>query len=118
MKTTVNYNDFADAFRRYDRANQFSRAGLRALFDHLEELERETGDEYELDVIGLCVDFMEFDSAEDAAREYGWTPEKGGSPLEWLQEQTSVIEVTENNFFSECNPYLAIRYPQVIVQSF
>jgi hypothetical protein len=104
MKTTVNFNDFQDAFRRFDRASQFSRAGLRALFDHLEELEESTGEEYELDVIGLCVDFMEFSTAEDAAREYGWTPEDGDNPLEWLQEQTSVIEVH--------------GYPQVIVQSF
>lgn len=104
MKSTVNFNDFQDAFRRFDRANQFSRAGLSALFDHLEELEQETGDEYELDVIGLCVDFAEFDTAEDAAREYGWTPEDGENPLEWLQEQTSVIEVH--------------GYPQVIVRSF
>ena len=104
MKTTVNYNDFVDAFRRFDRANQFSRAGLRALFDHIEELEESTGEEYELDVIALCVDFMEFSTAEDAAKEYGWTPEDGDNPLEWLQEQTSVIEVH--------------GYPQVIVQSF
>jgi hypothetical protein len=104
MKTTVNFNDFQDAFRRFDRANQFSRAGLSALFDYLEEIEQDTGEEMELDVIGLCCDFMEFDSAEDAAREYGWTPEDGDNPLEWLQEQTSVIEVN--------------GYPQVIVQSF
>jgi hypothetical protein len=104
MKTKVTCQEFLDSFRRYDRANQFSRAGLVALFDYLEELERDTGDEYELDVIGLCVDFAEFDTAEDAAREYGWTPEHGASPLAWLQEQTSVIEVH--------------GYPQVIAQSF
>jgi hypothetical protein len=104
MKTTVNFNDFQDAFRRFDRASQFSRAGLVALFDYLEELERESEDEYELDVIALCCDFAEFDTAEDAAREYGWTPEDGESPLEWLQEQTSVIELN--------------GYTQVIVQSF
>jgi hypothetical protein len=104
MKNTVNFYSFADAFRRMDRANQFSRAGLRALFDYLEELEQDTGDEYELDVIALCCDFAEFDTAEDAAREYGWTPEHGASPLEWLREQTSVIEVH--------------GHTQVIVQSF
>jgi hypothetical protein len=104
MKTTVNFSDFQDAFRRFDRQNQFSRAGLVALFDYLEGIEQDTGEEMELDVIGLCCDFMEFDTAEDAAREYGWTPEHGASPLAWLQEQTSVIEVH--------------GYPQVIVQSF
>lgn len=104
MKTTVNFHDFQDAFRRMDRAGQFSRPGLRALFDYLEELECETGDEHELDVVALCCDFAEYDTAEDAAEEYGWTPEDGDNPLEWLQEQTSVIEVH--------------GHTQVIVQSF
>jgi hypothetical protein len=103
MKTTVYFNSFADAFRYHDR-DDFSFVGLCALFDYLEELERETGDEYELDVIALCCDFAEYDTAEDAAREYGWTPEHGNSPLEWLQEQTHVIEIH--------------GYPQVIVKSF
>jgi hypothetical protein len=104
MKTTVTCQKFLDSFRRYDRANQFSRAGLVALFVYLEELERETGEEYELDVYDLCCNFMQFRTVEDAAWEYGWTPEHGNSPLEWLQEQTDVIEIR--------------GYPQVIVKSF
>lgn len=103
MKTTVNFDSFEDAFRHQHR-DDFSRAGLVALFVYLEELERETGDEYELDVIALCCDFAEYDTAEDAARVYGWTPEDGDSPLEWLQEQSHVIEIR--------------GYPQVIVKSF
>lgn len=36
MYTTVSFDDFANAFKRKGRDDQFSRAGLRALFDHLE----------------------------------------------------------------------------------
>lgn len=68
MKTTVNEYDFIDAFRRMDRKN-FSREGLRVLFEYLEELERDCGEEYELDVIALCCDFAE-ESAEELCHAY------------------------------------------------
>jgi len=68
MKTTVNHFDFIDAFRRMERTN-FSRAGLLVLFDYLEELERDCGEEHELDVIALCCDFAE-ESAEELCQSY------------------------------------------------
>ena len=66
MKQTVSKTDFRDAFRTMDRAGQFSREGLDALFDHLEQYEQDTGDELELDVIALCCDYSEDTYAEVA----------------------------------------------------
>lgn len=57
MKKTVNESDFMDAFRRYDRYDQFGYAALSALFGYLNEIEEETGEEMELDVIALCCDY-------------------------------------------------------------
>lgn len=94
MKTTVSAIDFVDAFRRMGRADQFSPAALRALFDHIEEMERESPVEYELDVIALCCEWQEFKTAIEAAIEYGF--DAGDSDdeeaLDWLREQTQVIE--------------------------
>ena len=59
MKQTVNLYDFRDAFNRMDRADAFSYEGLEILFNGLEELEDDTGEEMELDVIALCCDFSE-----------------------------------------------------------
>ncbi len=64
MKQTINKSDFREAFAAMGRGDQFSYAGLGALFDYLEELERDTGEEYELDVIALCCDFSEYSVAE------------------------------------------------------
>ena len=102
MKQTVNETDFLDAFRNYGRDDQFSRAGLIALFDYLEEY---AGEEQELDVIGLCCDFSEYPTALEAAKEYGCTPEEDydvepeereerreEAALDWLRDQTTVIE--------------------------
>jgi hypothetical protein len=58
MKTTVNSSEFHNAFNTI-RPENFSHEALSALFEHLEDLERDTGEEYELDVIELCCDFNE-----------------------------------------------------------
>jgi hypothetical protein len=108
MKTYVNEHSFRDAFRNYDRHNQFSHAGLGALFDYLENHEDSCDIEIELDVIALCCDYCEYDSATEAAGDYGWDfpdsmEEDGEDPeeyaerieeeaLDWLRDQTTVID--------------------------
>ena len=62
MKQTVTFADFLDAFRIYDRpasAPKFSYDGLKILFDYLEDLEDDIGEEFELDVVALCCDYAE-----------------------------------------------------------
>jgi hypothetical protein len=70
MKTTVSIYDFRDAFQRMGRGQQFSYDGLQVLFDYLEDYEAGSGEEVELDVIGLCCDFSENDP-EYIAEQYG-----------------------------------------------
>jgi hypothetical protein len=60
MKTTVNFTEFRDHFYGI-RPDNFSYDGLKILFEYFEEYEESTGDEIELDVIGLCCDFAESD---------------------------------------------------------
>ena len=43
------------------RGEQFTYEGLEQLFEHLEQLEADTGEELELDVIALCCDYSEDD---------------------------------------------------------
>jgi hypothetical protein len=69
MKTTIDFSDFRDAFRRYGRQDQFSYEGQKVLFDYLEQLEQDTGQELELDVIALCCDYYE-DTPEAIAANY------------------------------------------------
>ena len=69
MKTTVTFSAFSDAFRTMGRADNFGHAALQALFDYLERLEADTGEEIELDVIALCCDYNESDWQE-IARDY------------------------------------------------
>lgn len=70
MKTTVNFSEFCDRFAKMDRNENFSYAGKHALFDYLEELEADTGEEIEFDCIGLCCEWTEYATAFEAVEQY------------------------------------------------
>ncbi len=59
MKTTVSFGDFVQAFKDMGRENQFSIDALNILFEHIEECEESLGEEYELDVVGICCEYAE-----------------------------------------------------------
>lgn len=89
MKQTIGRYDFIDAFRRAERFDQFGGyAGLALLFGYLENLEEDTGEELELDVIALCCDFS-LDTEEDIRTNYD-IPESE-PVLDYLNERTNVV---------------------------
>ena len=59
MKTSVNFSQFCDAFRDMNRNDNFSYDGKRALFDFIEQMDEDTGQETELDVVALCCEYYE-----------------------------------------------------------
>ena len=105
MKTTVSHYDFTEAFKDYGRSDNFSYEGLKALFDYLEDLESDIGEQIELDVVAICCDFSEYDSAREAAEHYGFEAEVDEDEdeeededeieeqaLDYLRDNTTVIE--------------------------
>ena len=66
---TVDFSDFVRTFEAYNRADQYSRQGLRIIFDYLEEYSDDMGEPLELDVICICCDYTE-SSWQDIARDY------------------------------------------------
>lgn len=103
MKTTVNFSDFVDAFRRYDRYDQFGYDALRIIFDYLEEYEDSTGEEVELDVIGICCDYS-VNSPDDIAQNYSIDIEDmdedkiADTVREYLEENTTILGETGGQF--------------------
>lgn len=92
MKQTITEYQFIEAFRHAGRESQFSVPARRALFAHLEEFEEESGKELELDPIAICCEFAEYPSAIEAAKVYGSEFNEESRALEWLREQTPVVE--------------------------
>jgi hypothetical protein len=101
MKQSINLYQFREAFRLHEREN-FSYEALGYLFDHLEQYEADTGEEMEMDVIGLCCDFSE-SSIDSIIDNYGLDvtglneEEKHAYVSDYLNEETFVIAETGNN---------------------
>jgi len=87
MFQRVNFSDFRQAFFNQGRGNQFSYEALQALFNHLEEVEGETGEEMELDVIALCCDYVEYKDFQEFKEDY-----PSIDSMDQLRDETTVIE--------------------------
>jgi len=87
MKQSVNESQFRDLFLKL-RPENFSYDGLGVLFSHLEDIEQDTKQEIELDVIELCCTYNE-DTIENVLKSYNL------ESLNDLERKTSVIKVND-----------------------
>ncbi len=96
MKTTVNNSYFHDAFRHAGRLENFSYAALNLLFEYFEEIESDTGEEIELDVIAICCEYEE-SSIEDIKSDYSLDAELDEDEvIEWLSDHTQFVGVGDD----------------------
>ena len=70
MKETVNFNTFYQAFATRDRLQGWTQDGLFALFEYINELESDLGEEMELDVIAFDCEFTEWESIKEYNKAY------------------------------------------------
>jgi hypothetical protein len=98
MKQNVTFYDFTDNFQAIS-PDSFSYDGLKALYDWLEQLEEDTGEEIELDVITLCYNFSEY-TLEELQTEYGdyageqW--EDINEAVRWFDDRTVVLPIDDD----------------------
>ena len=93
MKQTINEFDFVQAFKEL-RPDNFSKAGLFALYDYLEQLEDDIGEEIELDVIALCCEYAEYDSLAEFREDYG----EDYNTMQDIEYHTTVIMIDNESF--------------------
>jgi hypothetical protein len=95
MKEYVTESTFIDAFKQSDtRKNQFSYEGLKALYEYFEEYEDSTGEELEFDMIGICCEYMEYDSLKQYNDEYGNECEE----IDEIADYTALIKIDDERF--------------------
>ena len=114
MKQTINFSAFCDAFHAYKRYDQFGYTALQILFDYLEDMEQDTGEEIELDVIALCCDYS-VDSVADIAENYDIdisdcedAEERLSIVMDYLQDHTSVCgeyEGDDDHYIVYCSAF-------------
>jgi hypothetical protein len=93
MYQSINEYDFIRAFEQV-RPDNFSRAGLSALYDYFEQLEEDIGNPIELDVIAICCEYSEYESLEEFQEDYGEDYES----IEDIESETTVITVDDDGF--------------------
>ncbi len=93
MKQTVNEHTFHRAFEQL-RPDQFTYQGLNALYDYLIDFEDGTGEEVELDVIGICCEYREYDNLSEFQEDYG----EEYKTIKDIGDHTTVITVDDDSF--------------------
>lgn len=93
MYQSINEYDFIRAFEQV-RPDNFSRAGLSALYDYFEQLEEDIGNPIELDVIAICCEYSEYESLEEFQEDYSEDYES----IEDIESETTVIPIDDNGF--------------------
>ena len=88
MFQTINFSDFVDGFNYQERKDTFSYAALQALYDHLVELEMESGTDIEYDMVSLCCDWKECGSIEEITEDF-----PNIKSLEGLRDYTIALEL-------------------------
>lgn len=97
MYQDVSFEDFRDAFRTFDRLDDFSYNGARLLFDYLEEREEGSGTPIKLCVVTLSCTYTEL-SISEIADYYGLESYSKDSVREFLSENTILIGGTKDTF--------------------
>ena len=85
-------------FNRYDRSENFTPEGIRVLFEYLEEISEGSGEDINLDIIGLCCEYSE-DTFEDIAANYRIAlTDRDGETIEEEEEiKRIVLDYLNNN---------------------
>jgi hypothetical protein len=85
-----NEHQFREEFKQMGKGDQFSHEGLGLLFDYLDELSDDCGQQIELDVISICCDYAE-DKPEDIALFYSLDIDE---VMDYLHENSIVVGQT------------------------
>jgi len=94
---SVTFNDFLDEFKNFNREDQFSYEGKKALFEYLNELSEDLSEPIELDIIAICSEFTEYDNLEQFNKEYGYSIDDVDC-IEDISNYTIVIPINEDSF--------------------
>ena len=91
MTMTMGVYDFRNAFlNSSERKDQFSYQALTALFEYLEELEIGSSEDIEFDMVAICCEYCEYDTALEAAQVYDFNAE--GEDLDPVEDEDELEE--------------------------
>jgi len=93
MKKTMSEYDFINEFEDI-RPNNFTRAGLIAVYDYLIEYEESCDTEIEFDPITICCEYTEYEDIAEFNSNYG----KDYEEISEIEYHTTVIMIDDISF--------------------
>jgi len=93
MKKTMSEYDFINEFEDI-RPNNFTRAGLIAVYDYLIEYEESCDTEIEFDPIAICCEYTEYEDIAEFNSNYG----KDYEEISEIEYHTTVIMIDDISF--------------------
>ena len=115
MYTRVSEYDFREAFRTWQNGqykDNFTYDGLGALYNWFTQLEEDTGEQAQLDVVAICCEFTEYESLEDLNTDMVI----GHESIEALKDHTTVIEFQKTGSYFD--PSIHSKTDAFIIQNF
>ena len=92
--SNVTQSEFRDTFTQsHSYKNNFSYDGLTALYEWFQDLEDDTGEPIQFDMVGICCDFTEYESIDEFNRDYG----ENFKTIDDIEE-TTVIKIDDERF--------------------
>jgi hypothetical protein len=88
----VTRQDFHNSFREMGREDNFSIEGRDLIYDWLDDYQLA---DYELDVIGICCEFAEYENLKEFQNDYG----EEYTSIESIEEATTVLRNSNSNLF-------------------
>lgn len=107
MKDIITESQFIQRFDEMNRGNNFTVPGRRALFNWIVELEDDTGNEIELDVIAFCCEYDEYEDIKEYLENYETDIDKADyeedqdydeAVKEEIQDKTTLIDIDGTSF--------------------
>lgn len=99
VKIDVTEEEFINYFEKSDSyKNNFSREGLIALYNYLEQLSEDIGEDIELDIVALCCEYTEYENFGEVKKAYSNL--KLNNILD-LEEHTEVIYLDNKGLIIE-----------------
>ena len=96
MKQIIGFCQFCDGFPD-SRKEQFSYEGKKALFDYLEQLEEDMGQEIEFDPIALCCEYTEYKDIDEFQEAYSGDYET----MDDISKRTCIIMIDDESFLMQ-----------------
>ena len=101
---TIAQGDFINAFEQSSRKDQFSSEALEAIFNYLDTISEETGQDIELDIVAICCEWAEM-TWQEVAMSYDIDlahcdddDERIGEVEDYLSRNTQFCELSDGNF--------------------